>query len=161
MSLPVTWQDVYALLPETFLVVWASLLLLVDVFRIRDKRWTAWGGIAGFVVALVLAFMQFGRSPLLAFQGMVIADAFSVFLVALFALSGLVGILLAQDFLQRHDMERGEYYVLLLFSVAGMMLMARVADLIMIFLALELFSIPLYIMSGFARPRASWPLASR
>jgi len=154
MSLPVTWQDVYALLPETFLVVWASLLLLVDVFRIRDKRWTAWGGIAGFVVALVLAFMQFGRSPLLAFQGMVIADAFSVFLVALFALSGLVGILLAQDFLQRHDMERGEYYVLLLFSVAGMMLMARVADLIMIFLALELFSIPLYIMSGFARPRS-------
>ncbi len=153
MSLPIGWQDVYALLPEIFLVAWASFLLLGDVFRIWKSRWTAWGSVLGFGIAVVLAFMQFGRTPLLAFQGMVIADAFSVFLVALFALSGLVGIVLAQDFLQRHHMERGEFYVLLTYSVAGMMLMARVADLIMIFLALELFSIPLYIMTGFARPR--------
>ncbi len=154
MTVPVTWQDVAALLPEFFLVVWASALLLLDVFWIREKRTTAWLSVLGFAVALVLAVSQMGRAPLLAFQSMVIADAFSVFLVALFALSGLVGILLAQDYLARNGIERGEFYVLLMFSVVGMMLMARVADLVMIFLALELFSLPLYVMTGFARPRA-------
>ena len=52
------------------------------------------------------------------------------------------------------DIQRGEFYSLLLFSVSGMMLMASAADLIMVFLALELLSIPLYILSGFAVPRS-------
>jgi NADH-quinone oxidoreductase subunit N len=50
-------------------------------------------------------------------------------------------------------LERGEYYALLLFSVTGMMLMAQAADLIVVFLALELLSIPLYVLAAFARPR--------
>ncbi len=49
--------------------------------------------------------------------------------------------------------ERGEYYILLLFSISGMMLMAMAADLIVVFLALELLSIPLYVLAGFARPQ--------
>lgn len=149
----VSWQDVWALLPEIFLILWASIVLLVDVAWIRDKRQTAWLSALGLVTTLGLAVFQLGREPVLAFQGMVIADAFSAFLVALFALSALAGIFLAQDYLQRHKLERGEYYVLLMFSVVGMMLISRVADLIMIFLALELFSIPLYVMAGIARPR--------
>jgi NADH-quinone oxidoreductase subunit N len=50
-------------------------------------------------------------------------------------------------------LDRGEYYPLLLLSISGMMLMSMAADLIIIFLALELLSIPLYVLSGFARPR--------
>jgi NADH-quinone oxidoreductase subunit N len=50
-------------------------------------------------------------------------------------------------------LERGEYYTLLLFSVTGMMLMAQAADLIVVFLALELLSIPLYVLAAFARPK--------
>jgi NADH-quinone oxidoreductase subunit N len=49
--------------------------------------------------------------------------------------------------------ERGEYYTFLLFSVIGMMLMAQAADLIVVFLALELLSIPLYVLAAFARPK--------
>ena len=48
--------------------------------------------------------------------------------------------------------KRGEYYTLLLFSVTGMMLMAQATDLIIVFLALELLSIPLYVLAAFARP---------
>jgi len=51
-------------------------------------------------------------------------------------------------------LERGEYYTLLLFSVTGMMLMAQAADLIVVFLAWELLSIPLYVLAAFARPKA-------
>ena len=49
-------------------------------------------------------------------------------------------------------LERGEYYTLMLFSVTGMMLMAQAADLIVVFLALELLSIPLYVLAAFDRP---------
>lgn len=50
------------------------------------------------------------------------------------------------------EINRGEFYPLLLYSISGMILMAQAADLIVVFLALELLSIPLYILAGFARP---------
>jgi NADH-quinone oxidoreductase subunit N len=68
--------------------------------------------------------------------------------------SGLVAVILAFDYLTRLGIQRGEYYVLLMFSVSGIMLMSMAADLIVIFLALELLSIPLYVLAGFASPRS-------
>jgi NADH-quinone oxidoreductase subunit N len=68
--------------------------------------------------------------------------------------SGLVAIMLSFDYLNRLGIQRGEYYVLLMFSISGMMLMSVAADLIVIFLALELLSIPLYVLAGFAVPRS-------
>jgi NADH-quinone oxidoreductase subunit N len=85
---------------------------------------------------------------------MVVADGFAVFVNALLLVSGLLGIALAYGYVKRMGLERGEYYTLLLFSVTGMMLMAQAADLIVVFLALELLSIPLYVLAAFARPRA-------
>ena len=84
---------------------------------------------------------------------MVVLDGFSTFVNALLLVSGLLGVGLAYGYLQRMGIERGEYYVLLLFSVTGMMLMAQATDLIVVFLALELLSIPLYVLAAFARPR--------
>ena len=84
---------------------------------------------------------------------MVVLDGFSVFVDVLLLVAGLFGIALAYGYLKRMGLERGEYYTLLLFSIAGMMLMAQAADLIIVFLALEMLSIPLYVLSAFARPR--------
>src|SRR3972149_971350 len=64
------------------------------------------------------------------------------------------GFLVAHDYLRRTRIERGEYYALLLFTVAGMMLMSLAGDLIVVFVAIELLSLPLYVLSGFARPKA-------
>jgi len=80
-------------------------------------------------------------------------DGFSQFLTILVLGSGLVAVMLSYNYLTRLGIQRGEYYVLLMFSISGMMLMAMAADLIVIFLALELLSIPLYVLAGFARPR--------
>ncbi len=88
-----------------------------------------------------------------AFGGMLAVDGFASFLHIVFLLAGLVGIALAHDYLKRMDILRGEYYGLLLFTISGMMLMAMAADLIVVFLALELLSIPLYVLSGFASSR--------
>lgn len=139
------------ILPLTVLTIWATLLLLVDLF-IKDKRITALLAAFGLALALGLTLSQIGYFAS-GFNNSVVVDGFSTFLSALILLSGLLGVAVAYDYLRRTGLARGEYYVLLLFSVCGMMLMAQAADLIIVFLALELLSIPLYVLSAFAFPK--------
>ena len=146
-------SDLLAILPLIALAGWACVLLLVDVFIPKDRKsWTALLAAAGLLVALVLAVLP-RNLPIVAFDGMVSIDGFAIFLMVLVLGAGLLGIVLAVDYLKRTGIERGEYYSLLLFSICGMMLMAMAADLIVVFLALELLSIPLYVLAGFAQPR--------
>ncbi len=146
-------SDILAILPLVVLVAWACALLLVDAFLLQGRRQlTPVLAALGLLVALILSIIQFGRQQQ-AFGGMISLDGFAVFLNILFLASGLVSIALSYDYLSRMRIERGEYYSLLLFSISGMMLMAYAADLIVVFLALELLSIPLYVLAGFARPR--------
>ncbi len=148
-------QDLLAILPLIVLVAWASVLLLADLFiPPQRKRTTALLAALGLVVALGFTLGSVGTEKVV-FSGMAVVDRFGTFLNGLFLVSGLAGIALAYDYLKQMDIERGEYYALLLYAVSGMMLMAMATDLIMIFLALELLSIPLYVMAGFARPRLS------
>ncbi len=145
--------DLFSLLPFIVLVSWACLLLLIDLFIPRERKgWTALLAALGLVTALGISIPQFGKQNV-AFSGMVVQDGFSTFIIILLLASGLAGVALAYDYLKRMQIERGEYYVLTLFAISGMMLMAMAADLIMVFLALELLSIPLYVLAGFARSR--------
>jgi NADH-quinone oxidoreductase subunit N len=148
-----TQSDLNTLLPLIFLTIWACVLLLVDLFIPKGRKgWTAFLAAVGLAAALGLTLAHTGQEGI-AFSGMVVLDGFSSFLDVLFLGTGLLGIALAYGYLRRMGIERGEFYALLLFSVTGMMLMAQAADLIVIFLALELLSIPLYVLSAFARPR--------
>jgi NADH-quinone oxidoreductase subunit N len=83
----------------------------------------------------------------------VVTDNFSTFLNGVLLLTAFFSVLISLNYLKKAGIERWEFYYLMLFSVSGMMLMGMANDLIIIFLALELLSIPLYILSGFARPR--------
>jgi len=153
-------SDLLAILPLIVLAGWACVLLLVDLFIPKDRKGlTALLAAAGLLVALILAVSQ-RNLPVVAFNGMVSVDRFAIFLMILVLGAGLIGIALAKDYLRRTGIERGEYYTLLLFSICGMMLMAMAADLIVVFLALELLSIPLYVLAGFARPLPSSEEAS-
>ena len=140
------------ILPLLVLTIWACVLLLADLF-IKRKGITALLAALGLAIALGLTLSQIGASGT-GFQNMVVLDGFSTFINALLLLSGLFGVALAYGYVKRMGLERGEYYTLLLFSVTGMMLMAQAADLIIVFLALELLSIPLYVLAAFARPNA-------
>lgn len=147
-------QDLFVILPTLVVVVWALALLLVDAWIPKERKsLTAWLSAAGLALALGLALAQRSLSPLMAFQDMVVRDGFAVFLEIVFLSSGLVAIALAFDYLRRLRIEHGEYYPLLMISVAGMMLMAQANDLLIVFLALEMLSLPLYILTGIARPR--------
>jgi NADH-quinone oxidoreductase subunit N len=129
------------------------LLLLADLFVPPGRKGlTALLAAVGLLLTLGISLSQFGREAV-GFGGMVTLDGFSTYLVCLFLLTGLLGIALSYNYLQRMDIERGEYYALLLFSVTGMMLMAQASDLIVTFLALELLSFPLYVMAAMAYPK--------
>jgi NADH-quinone oxidoreductase subunit N len=148
-----TTPDFYTILPILVLSAWALLLLLVDLW-IPDakKSYTALIAAAGLLITAGVSINQGGQSYS-GFGGMVILDGFSNTLSILFLFSGLIAVALSYDYLNRNKAQRGEYYTLLLFSITGMLLMASAHDLIVVFLALELLSIPLYILAGFLRPR--------
>ncbi len=143
--------DFSVILPLLLLAGWACALLLVDLF-VKRKGVTAFLAALGLALALGITLSQVGLSQS-SFNNMVVVDGFSTFVNALLLVSGLLGVALAYNYVKRVDIERGEYYTLLLFSVTGMMLMAQAADLIIVFLALELLSIPLYVLAAFAGPR--------
>lgn len=155
-----TLNDFLTILPTAVVVTWAVMLLLVDLWIPKGRKGiTAMLAAIGLALALGLTLAQNGRSAS-AFHDMVVVDGFATFLEALFLAAGLAAIALAYDYLKRMDIEHGEYYVLLMFSVSGMMLMAQANDLIIVFLALELLSIPLYILTGLARARSDSEEAS-
>ena len=132
----------------------AIVLLLVDLFLpARRKHWTGWLALLGVAISLIITLANFDVTGE-AFGGMFVADAFTSFVNVIVLLSAGLGILLAMDYLRRTDMDRNDYYLLLLFTTSGMMFMAGANDLITIFVALELLSIPLYVLSGFRSPEA-------
>ncbi len=145
--------DLTPVLPLTFLVIWACVLLIVDLFIPKDRKGiTALLAALGLALALGLTLTQIGQEAT-GFNNMVMLDGFSTFVNALLLLSGLLGIGLSFGYIKRMNIERGEYYTLMLFSISGMMLMAQAGDLIVVFLALELLSIPLYVLAAFDRPK--------
>ena len=146
------YLDYYTILPLITLIVWSCVLLLVDLFiPKKQKGWTAFLAALGLAITLGLTITQIGLNNA-GFSGMVLVDGFSTFANVLLLASGLLGIALAFGYTRRMGIERGEYYTLLIFSVSGMMLMTQAADLIIVFLALELLSIPLYVLAAFSRP---------
>jgi NADH-quinone oxidoreductase subunit N len=148
---PPTFTDFYTLLPYIILTVWASVLLLVDLFIPKNRKTiTAILSAIGLAVTLGYTVTQIGITGT-GFNNMVALDGFSTFANILLLVSGLFGIALAYGYTKRMNIERGEYYTLLLFSLTGMMLMAQATDLIIVFLALELLSIPLYVLSAISR----------
>ncbi len=145
-------KDFQAIYPLLIIIGWAALLLLIDLFIPKERKgWTALLACLGLAAALGVTWAYAGEE-LSAFSGMVTLDRFSTFLNILLLASGLVAVAIAYGYLKRMGIERGEYYVLILFSTSGMMLMAQAADLIVVFLALELLSLPLYVLSAWARP---------
>lgn len=130
---------------------WATILLLLDLFM-TNKRVTAYLAIAGLVLMALVGLPQWNTARS-TFSGMLILDNYALLLNVLFALIGIISIVLAIDYLPRHGLQRGEYYVLILLAIVGMMLLSQGNDMVIIFLGLEMLSICLYVLVGFAHPR--------
>ncbi|MGB3714037.1 MAG: NADH-quinone oxidoreductase subunit N [Candidatus Promineifilaceae bacterium] len=146
------------ILPVLLIMVWAMVLMIVDlILPPEKKKWIAWLTLVGIALAFVQTvglwdysggtFTPEGGTPMIA------VDNYGTFINAIILLTAFLAVLISVDYLKKANIEREEYYYLMLFSVSGMMLMGMANDLIVVFLALELLSIPLYVLAGFARPR--------
>jgi len=145
--------DLRAIGPALVLAITGVVVLLLDLLPPRDRKdHLGLVGLAGVVASLVLTLRMWGADAR-AFRGMVALDGYALFfnLVIGYA-TGLV-LLLSMDYVRRQGMESGEFYILVLFSAVGMLLMASATDLIVIFLALETMSLSLYVLAGFFRGR--------
>lgn len=159
MEFQIPTVDYLVILPVLIVIVGGLLLVVLDLFASdeRSTSWAPWFSFGTLVVALaqtvtmwnenLATFTPVGGNP------MIVSDNFATFLNVIFILTGLLTILISVNFLRKTGLDRPEFYMLMLFSISGMMLMGMANDLILIFLALEVLSIPLYIMSGFAWPR--------
>jgi len=139
-------------LPGTLLLTWTLILVLVDLFAGEDRaHWTPVAACVGLGISFLanLAVYSPAEGERIALYGMFIADAFTGFLNMVILVATLIAILMSWDYLNRADIHRGEYYILALISSAGAMFMVAANDLIVIFVALELLSIPLYILAAF------------
>ncbi|RMH61619.1 MAG: NADH-quinone oxidoreductase subunit N [Zetaproteobacteria bacterium] len=144
-------EHLQALLPEMIVAVLAMALLLIDVFIPRDKKSiTAWLSVAVVVIALLATLGQSGPERLLAFYGMFVLDPFASFAKLLIYGGTLFGIILSMEYMKR-EQHVGEYYVLMLFSMLGMMLMVSGNNFITVYLGLELMALCVYVLVGYQR----------
>jgi len=159
-----TLTDLIAIIPPAFLIIWAIVLLLADLWIPKEhKGFTALLAAFGMSIDLGIVLAEsshLANTSFIAFNNMVILDHFDNALQVIFLATGLASVALAFDYLKRLKIEKGEYYPLLLLSLSGMMLITQAYDLIIVFLSLELLSVPLYVLSGFALPRVESEEAS-
>ncbi len=146
---------VIALLPELVVTGAALVVLLINAWRHQtaaDSKLAGWVALAGIgaATAVLVALWQAGMVA----EGpphMVALDnyRFAALLLVLIASAG--AILLSLDYLEREDLIAPEYYALLLMATSGMMFLAGAEDLIVLFLGLEVMSVPIYVLAAFNR----------
>jgi NADH-quinone oxidoreductase subunit N len=144
---------VLAILPEILLLALGILILTVDPFLKKDetrRRFLGWFTAIGILVIFTLSLV-FARpaDPSLVFGGMIRHDLAGFLFKSFFLFAGAVTALFFMDTDKLN--QRAESYLLLVAAVLGMCLMASSADLVMVYLAIETTSIPLYILAGFLR----------
>jgi NADH-quinone oxidoreductase subunit N len=153
-----TGEDVAAAVPVVIAVAASLQLALALALSRRPRLLGAVLAVLGFAGCMLAAAWQWWAATdgsLVATEtllsGMVAVDGVALFTRMTVCVAGIVTVLLGFSYLEDRRVHRGEYYPLLLLSATGMTLLASAADLLMVFIAVEILSLALYVMSGFAK----------
>src|SRR5262249_12981496 len=143
--------NIAAILPALVLAVFGIAVMVAEPF-VNEAKKVSLGWFAFFATIVATAALI----PMAASRGQWYTDLwivgdFSDFLSLSFILIAAITILTSIDYLQRQNMNHPEFYALLLFATAGMVMMAASNELVMVFLGLEILSIATYVMAGFRR----------
>ena len=144
-------MNIIPILPEILILAIGIIILIVEPFwKLEDRRSLGWLTAGGLILTVVLSLL-FGRpsDPTSVLGGMLRFDGLGFFFKMAFLVGGAATALFLMDVDKLN--RRGEVYVLLLASLLGMNLMAASANLVMLYLAIETTSIPLYVLAGFLR----------
>jgi NADH-quinone oxidoreductase subunit N len=165
-SIPVPKVDWLAVGPEVALIAAALVLVMIAAFN-RGRRDLSTEyliiGLGGVAASALITVKQWSvvfcgscgpdGAPYQTLSGMVAVDGFAVFARTVILAATVLGLLVSQGYLRREEVEGPEYHSLLLLSASGMLLMTSANDLIVVFLALEILSIALYVLAAFDRTR--------
>ena len=149
---PVSFEPsmILAILPEILILVLGVLVLVLDLILPDERRgvlgWITAAGLLG-IIGISLAVARPGAEARLVWGGMLRQDWLGFVFNMLFLFAAAITALFSTDLARLG--KRGEFYLLMLASTLGMSLMASAADLIMLYLAIETTSIPLYVLAGF------------
>jgi len=131
--------DYHGLAPEIVVALGLCVVLLVDLFLAERSKWllaslTGFTLLGAFIPVLTLALDDGGVRTM--FDGRYMIDDFSLILKGLFLLAGYVVVLLSTTYIEEGEYYQGEYWVLMLSSILGMMMMTSSRDLVSVFVAL-------------------------
>ncbi len=149
---PISHADIALILPEIWVLSAACLILLVDVFLSDRLRWLSFAmSLSTLAGAAYLTATGMVSERLLGFDGLFVADPMSSVL-KLFAYGTVaVAFLYSREYLQRRGLFKGEYYLLGLFSLLGIMVIISAASLLTIYLGVELLALSAYALVAFDR----------
>jgi NADH-quinone oxidoreductase subunit N len=154
----VAWTDYLLALPITLLTLFALGILLIDLMLPKEMKWanavTAFIGVAfsaAGVYKIQLWLNATGAPGSYGLMHTMLVDRFAIYFWYLFLAATAVAILMSVRYLETEHENHGEYYALMLLSVAGMMCMAAGVDIVLIFIGLELMAISTYVLVGFLR----------
>jgi NADH-quinone oxidoreductase subunit N len=140
------------LMPYLWVFGGTVLAIVASVLRSLNPKWLVFGlAVAAAADGAVSSAGLVGQDQVLLFNGMMVSDPYANFFNVVFLGSAALTVLASFRYLDKEGLQHPEYYLLLLFSAIGMMLMASALDLIVIFIALELMSLTVYVLVGFRR----------
>lgn len=154
VSWTVPTVDYHGLAPEIVVALGLCVVMLVDLFLAERSKWllaslSGFTLLGAFIPVLTLALDDGGARAM--FDGRYVIDDFSLILKGLFLLAGYVVVLLSTTYIEEGEYYQGEYWVLMLSSILGMMMMTSSRDLISVFVALEFLSIPAYMLAAWRK----------
>src|SRR3954466_15089672 len=142
-----------AVIPIVIIGLSAVAAMLAEAFRQRDERMPIAGlgliGLGGAVITSVYLWDTNATS----FE-VIRSDNFALFINIVLCIVGILTMLLSNEVIEREQIPAGEYYALTLFAICGMMMMAAATDLLVIFIALEILSLAVYVLTGIRRESA-------
>jgi len=139
-------------LPEVFLLAMACLVLVVDVYLPDEKRNLSYVlSQLSLIITLVLVLSNQTEIRVLAFNNLFVQDSMADALKLFILIISFGVFVYSREYLLARNIFKGEFYVLGLFSIVGMMLMVSANNLLMLYLGLELLSLCLYALVAFSR----------
>ncbi|MBL8492051.1 MAG: NADH-quinone oxidoreductase subunit NuoN [Rhodocyclaceae bacterium] len=144
--------DLYPAAPEIFILCMACLILFVDLFLGEYQRWvTAMMTQITLVGCAAITYVTSDAQVVLTFSNMFVDDLFADFLKLVVYITVFVVLVYSRGYLQARNLEKGEFYLLVLFATLGMMVMISAAHLLTLYLGLELMSLSLYALVAIDR----------